>query len=299
MNDEKTKAFQGITEQPHFISNQYIHDLYRFFKLNNYRHEFRNIFNEKIELQNVPVLKSILYNQETLATITDFHLKKEHWLETAQLCQDIIELGESFSTQSELYQKLGYALQKTKEIDKAIVAYLKADTIKPDHLWTIRHLATCYRMNHNYAEALSYYRKVEQITPDKSNVVYFIGSCLAELGKYEEALNYFFKLDFIESESIKAWRGIAWCSFIIDKCDQSIKYYHKIIENSPQAIDFMNAGHVAWSQKNIKEAAAFYAKAADRFDSKDTFIDAFYKDKEYLLAKGIDEDDLSLMIDLL
>ena len=35
--------------------------------------------------------------------------------------------------------------------------------------------------------------------------------------------------------------------------------------------------------KDIKEAAAFYAKAAGISDNKDNFIDMFYKDKDYLI----------------
>ena len=299
MNDEKTQAFKGLTEQPHFVSNQYIQDLYRFFKLNMYRHEFRNPFTEKMELHKINDLKSLLYNEQSLAAIVDFQMKKEHWLETAELCQDIISLNDSLSTKAELYQKWGYALQKTKQIEKEIEAYLKADTIKPDHLWTLRHLATCYRMNHDCAIALDYYRKVEVITPENHNVVYFIASCLAEMNNYEEALNGFFKLDFLESNSVRAWRGIAWCSFVIDKYEQALKHYLKIIEVEPKAVDYLNAGHVAWAMNDIKKAAAFYEEAAGMFDSKDTFVDMFYKDKDYLANKGIEEDELSLMIDLL
>ena len=154
-------------------------------------------------------------------------------------------------------------------------------------------------MNHDFAKALEYYQKVEEVSPDNRNIIYNMGSCLAEMGKFEEALNYFFKLDYMENNSLKAWRGVAWCSFIIDKYEQALKYYHKIIEQKPQGIDYLNAGHVAWCAQNIKEAATFYEKAAALFESKDIFVDMFYKDKEYLTAKGIDEDDISLMIDLL
>lgn len=298
MNDEKTKSFKNITEQPTFVSNQYIHDLYRFFKLFIQRHEFRNIFGEIIELHRVPLLKPYLYNEQAMATIVDFHLKKEHWVETAEMCEGIALLAQSLSTQSDLYEKLGFALQKTKQIDKAIEAYIKADTIKPDHLWTLRHLATCYRLKHDYQKALQYYKKIETITPDNHLMVYYMGSCLAELGKYDEALNYFFKLDFIENNSVKSWRGIAWCSFVADKLEQAMKHYQKIIDTKPKAMDYLNAGHVAWSMHRINEAAGFYQKAAQLFGSKDLFIDMFYKDQEFLMSKGVNADDISLMIDL-
>ena len=128
---------------------------------------------------------------------------------------------------------------------------------------------------------------------------FYIGSCLAELGQYEEALNYFFKLDFIESNCVKAWRGIGWCSFISLKYEQAMKYYEKIIEHKPLAIDYMNAGHVAWVMGNIQKAAVLYGKAITACGTRERFLEMFHKDEEPLLKQGIREEDIPLMLDLL
>ena len=209
----KAETLKKFSERPATVSNQYLHDLYRFFKLNTRRNEFRDIFKEKIELHKISILKDILYQEGTLATIADYHLKKEHWAETTELYKEIERMNGPLSTQAEFYQKLGYAFQKQKRLDEALEAYQKADTIKPDNIWTNRHLAICYRLARNFSKALEYYRKAEETTPENHSIVFHIGSCLAELQQYEEALNYFFKLDFMESDCIKAWRGIALCSF--------------------------------------------------------------------------------------
>lgn len=52
--------------------------------------------------------------------------------------------------------------------------------LKPDHLWTLRHLATCYRQMKNFDAALEYYHRVETIQPENRNVLFYTGSCLAE-----------------------------------------------------------------------------------------------------------------------
>ena len=200
---------------------------------------------------------------------------------------------------AEYYQKFGYALQKRKKYAEAIQAYLKADTLKPDNIWNNRHLAICYRLNRNYQVAITYYKKVEEAAPEDTNVTFHIGSCLAELGQYEEALNYFFKLDFIENNCIKAWRGIGWCSFISQKHEQAMKYYEKIIEQKPLAIDYMNAGHVAWVMGDIQKAAVFYGKAITASGNRERFLEMFHKDEEALLTQGIREEDIPLMLDLL
>ena len=203
MDESKSSALRQYAERPDVISNQYVHDLYRFFKLSQRRHEFRDIFKEEIALHRIPALKDILCKPELLITIADFHFRKEHPAEALELYKELIALNHA---NADIFQKAGYCLQKEKRYKEAIDAYLKADVLKPDHVWTIRHLATCYRQIRDFASALEYYKKVEAIQPESHNVLFYAGSCLAELERYEEALQYFFKLDFIESNCIKAWQ---------------------------------------------------------------------------------------------
>ena len=286
-------------ERPGTVSNQYLHDLYRFFKLSVRRHEFRDIFKEKLDLHHIPALKNVLYWDEILFPIADFYIKKERWNEAIEIYEELEAIEALNENAAECYQKLGFAFQKQRKYAAAIDAYLKADTLKPDNIWTNRHLATCYRLNRNYQTALTYYKKVEEVAPNDTNVTFYIGSCLTELGLNEEALNYFFKLDFMENNSIRAWRGIGWCSFIGLKYEQAIKYYEKIIDHKPLAIDFMNAGHVAWVMGDIQKAAIFYGKAITISNSREQFLEMFHKDEGRLLKQGIREEDIPLMLDLL
>jgi tetratricopeptide repeat protein len=288
-----------FNERPGTVSNQYLHDLYRFFKLSVRKSEFRDIFKEKLDLHHVPALDNILYWEDVLFPIADFYLAKERWDEAIEIYEELESIGGFEGESAEYYQKFGYALQKRKKYAEAIQAYLKADTLKPDNIWNNRHLAICYRLNRNYQAALTYYKKVEEAAPEDTNVTFYIGSCLAELGQYEEALNYFFKLDFIENNCIKAWRGIGWCSFINQKHEQAMKYYEKIIEQKPLAIDYMNAGHVAWVMGDIQKAAVFYGKAITASGNRERFLEMFHKDEESLLTQGIREEDIPLMLDLL
>lgn len=295
----KAETLKKYSERPATVSNQYLHDLYRFFRLSVRRNEFRDIFKEKIELHKIPVLKNILCQENKLILIADFHLKKEHWAEASEIFREIEQTNGFYSGQAEFYQKMGYALQKQRKLDEAIAAYLKADTIKPDNVWANRHLATCYRLSRNFNKALEYYRKAEQAAPESHNIVFYIGSCLAELQQYEEALNYFFKLDFMENNCTKAWRGIGWCSFVNGKLEQAANYYKKILETKPLPIDYLNAGHVAWVSGKMENAVGFYTRSKNMSGDKDLFLELFKKDMNYLLQKGIVEDDIPLMLDLL
>ncbi|OKZ02722.1 tetratricopeptide repeat protein [Bacteroides sp. 44_46] len=295
MDESKSSGLRQYAQRPDVISNQYIHDLYRFFKLSQRRHEFRDIFKEEIALHRIPALKDILRKPELLVTIADFHFRKEHPAEALGIYQEVIDMNYA---DADIFQKTGYCLQKEKRYKEAISAYRKADVLKPDHIWTIRHLATCYRQLRDFASALEYYRKVEAMQPENRNVTFFISSCLAEQERYEEALQCFFKLDLMENDCIKAWRAIGWCSFVSGKSEQAMRYYEKVLALKPIATDYLNAGHVALRLGNMEKAAELYGKAASESGNRETFLDMFDKDKETLIKLGIDENDIPLIRDL-
>lgn len=297
-DESKAETLKKFAERPDTVSNQYLHDLYRFFKLNPRRNEFRNVFKENIMLYDVPALQSYLADPAALRSLADFHFRKQHWEQAAGLYESISDEGEP-ELQAEACQKLGYSLQKLKRYPQAIAAYLRADLISPNNLWTNRHLAICYRIDRQFTRALEYYRKVEEVTPDDHKVVFYIGSCLAELGHFDEALKYFFKLDFLEPDSIKAWRAIGWCSFMTFKNDQAMKYYDKVTEQQPQPVDYLNAGHVAWVSGNLEKALSHYSKAVELYGGKDPFLEAFRKDEEFLIERGIVRSDIPLVLDLI
>ena len=294
MDESKSSSLRQYALRPDVISNQYIHDLYRFFKLSQRRHEYRDIFKEEIALHRIPTLKDILCKPELLATIADFHFRKEHPAEALSIYKEITDMNHA---DAEIFQKTGYCLQKEKRYKEAIEAYRKADVLKPDHVWTIRHLATCHRQLRDFATALEYYRKAEAMQPENRNLPFLIGSCLAEQERYEEALQYFFKLDFMENDCIKAWRAIGWCSFVSGKFEQAMRYYNKILALKPLSTDYLNAGHAALLLGNMEKAAELYGKATSESGNRETFLEMFDKDKEMLIKLGVDENDIPLIRD--
>ena len=298
MEEQKSPSslIRQYAELPNVISTQYIHDLYRFFKLYRQKHEFHDIFKEKIALHRIPALKEVLCKPELLTDIADYHFQKDHPAEALELYQKLIAANRA---NADIYQKTGYCLQKEKRYKEAINAYLKADLLKPDHLWTIRHLATCYRQAKEFGTALEYYKKTEAIQPDNHNLLFYTGSCLAELERHEEALQYFFKLDYLENNSLKTWRAIGWCSFVCHKYEQAARYYKKILADHPIATDYLNAGHVELVMGNINEAARHYSRAQQECGSHETFLELFAKDKAELLQQGVKEEDLPLVLDIL
>lgn len=296
MDEEKAASMQQYAERPQVVSSQYIHDLYRFFKLNRRKHEFRDLFKEKIVLHRIPALGEILRKPELLSAVADFHFHKGRQAEALEIYQELIAAGQA---DAGIFQKVGYCLQKEKRYKEAIDAYRKADILKPDHLWTIRHLATCHRLSREFASALEYYQKALAMQPEDHNVLFYAGSCLAELERYEEALQHFFKLDFMEPDCTKAWRAIGWCSFACGKHRQAMKYYEKALASQPLAADYLNAGHAAWMMGETEKAIGFYGQAMLEYASIDTFREMFGKDREMLVKLGMNEGEIPLMLDMI
>ena len=109
--------------------------------------------------------------------------------------QEAAELYESLAQQNpanaETWQKLGFAYQKSKLYDKAVKAYLQADTIKPNHLWTLKHLAQCHKLSGDYSQAAFCFQKVLEFDPDNLHILMQTGQCLAALKNYPEAIKVF------------------------------------------------------------------------------------------------------------
>lgn len=288
--------FGPFVESPESISNLYIHNLYRFYKLYPRRKEWKDIFQEPVNLYSVPVLGEMLGRPDLMRDIADFHLRKEHYAEAERLYR---HLADTCDADADIFQRAGYCLQKSRRYADAVQAYRKADVLKPDSLWTVRHLATCCRLERDYAAALDYYRKAGDMLPDNRNILFYTGFCLAELERYAEALQCFFKLDLMEDGCVKAWRAIGWCSFVSGKYEQAMRYYDKLIASAPVPADYLNAGHVAWVMNDIGRAVRYYTLSLGTSESHDAFFEAFMKDKEVLVRHGIDGNEISLMQDMI
>ena len=295
-DEQKSMHLKELSKKPQIISNQYIHDLYRFYKLYRDHRDFKSIFSETLKFQELPQFNFLKKNSTYLFQIADFFLKNEHYDRAIEIYEVLKETND-FSF--DLFQKKGYCHQKLKQYDQAITAYIKADMIKADNIWTNSHLAICYRATEQYDKALYYYQAVEKVQPENLSTLFYIGMCYTSMEQYDKALQYFFKMDFIKNNNKKAWRAIGWCSFISGKGKQAQRYYQKRLNNKPLAIDYLNAGHVEWALGNLKKTVECYKQAIKGYGSKNEFIQFIEKDKPSLIKQGIPEADIPLLIDLL
>ena len=82
-------------------------------------------------------------------------------------------------------------------------------------------------------------------------------------GKSKEALNLYFKLDAEHEDNVKVQRAIAWASFITGNLKQADHYMQRVLNGAAPATaqDYLNAGHIAWSNKDRPTALSYYKKS--------------------------------------
>ncbi|MCE5174525.1 MAG: tetratricopeptide repeat protein [Bacteroidales bacterium] len=295
--EEIKKTEMGLNSQFKLeqASNRYIQDLYRFFNLFNRKHDFINVFSLPLDLHNTKSLGVYLKSENALRRIGLLYFKNKNFNQALAVLDLLLAIH---PTDAELHQKRGYCLQQLNQKSLALDAYLQADLIQPDSLWTLKRIAASYRHLKNPAKALEYYKRAESLDPDNIILTLNIGHCLVELEDFAEALNYYFKAELLSEGSPKTWRPIAWCSFICKKYDQAGKYYEKILQNNPQINDYLNAGHLEWCKGFPKQAMALYKRGIHATQTLvPDFLELFRKDADELVRQGIHPDDIASVRD--
>lgn len=273
---------------------QYIRDLYRFFKLYPRRADFIDIFSSPLNYHRIQAFRSVVSDPKNLEHIALYYFEKNNFEEALDTYLLLAEKGNSTS---ETWQKIAYCRQMSNDIRGALDAYRKAELSDGNNPWILRRTAHCLRLLKEPESALQYYRRLEQLKPDDLNIQLHIGHCFLELGQYAEALNYYFKVELLNSDNSRAQRSIAWCAFLSRKFDVARQYYAQVIQNKPNAHDYLNAGHVELCLSDTKKAVGMYGKALKSAGGFQAFYSMFEEDREELLRAGIDAEILPLILD--
>lgn len=282
-------------KQEELVSNQYIQDLYRFFKLNPHRGNFYDIFELKLNFYDKKSIAQFISDTYSIKEIAHYCFEKNYFSEALQAFSLLVKLGQD---SGDVWQKIGYCHQMLSSYTEALEAYLQADLIIPNNSWTLRRIAHIYRTQKKYEEAIEYYKKASSLIPNNMALELNIGHCYLEMKDYEKALNCYFKVQLSDTkESSKALRPIAWTAFMADKFDLSRKYYEEIIEKKSSAQDYLNAGHVELTEGNKKASIKLYVKSAELFDTFDQFVEAFETDKSIMIGKGVDNNLIAYILD--
>ncbi len=293
-NMEKEEAITSPFQEEEAAFKRYTQDLYRFYKLFSRKTDFEDIFMFPLNYHHIKWFEPIISSKRNLERIALYYFDKNNFKEASEVFRKLADQGIS---NGEIWQKIGYCLQMTGNLNAAIKAYLKAELMDDSNTWLLKRIAHGYRILKDPENALAYYRRLQQLKPTDLNIQLNIGHCYLELKRYDEALNNYFKVELIDNNNQKAWRSIAWVAFLSRKWDIAQSYYALIIQNKPSAHDFLNAGHVEFCLGNLKPATDFYRKSVEISGSYSAFKALLNEDLEELTEAGADIRLLRIVLD--
>ncbi|MCH7658310.1 MAG: tetratricopeptide repeat protein [Bacteroidetes bacterium] len=279
------------------IYTQYLQDLYRFFKLYHNKAEFEDVFSGDLELYNSLFFNILVDDITILRNIAEYYFEKDYFRAALEIYNKLHKQGiKSF----EIIEKIAYSYQRLRKWDIALEYYKQAELFEKNRLWVMKKMGLCYRKLGDNQKALEYYKEAEKINSEDLYIQALIGRCYLDLKDFETALKYYFKVEYLDSSKKSVLRPIAWCYFMTNKLKESKKYYTKLFKYEANKYDYMNFGHVEWCLGKKKEAIELYVKSIQEKDNNlKLFMEAFHDDEQILIQKGIDPDEIPIMLDYL
>ncbi len=279
------------------IISQYIHDLYRFYKLHPLKSEFLDIFKLPFNFFQTNFFEILLENSEIQRNIAEFLFEKNYF---EQALTAYLMINKKGDNSLEIFEKIGYCYQQLNRYDEALEYYKKAELYDANRAWNLKKIALCYRFLGKFEESLKYYLEAEKLEPENLYVQTYIAHSYLDMKQFDKALDHYYKVEFMADENKKVLRPIAWCSFVLGKFDNAKKYYERLLEDEANKYDLMNMGHVEWCQGNIRAAVKNYKLSITKGENNlKAFLAGFEEDKQYLIKHGIDPEEIPLVIDYL
>ena len=267
----------------------YVQGFYRFCHLFVHRDAFVNPFKLNMFLADYPPFDSLLVENDFLGRMADLAFKDKSWLLAFGLYSRI---SPEHCTAGR-YQRMGYCAEQTGQKQKALEAYITADSMKPHSVWTLRRLAALWRNEGQFDKAHNCYEELDSLEPDHADTSLRLAECCIHLKRYDEAFKHLFKANWLDPDSTFPHRALAWCYLLTEQYDKAERYYEKVLADQPTAADWLNAGHAAWLLGKPAVAVERYRKANTQQSSENFLRD----DAALLQAAGLSADDLAMMTD--
>ena len=161
-----------------------------------------------------------------------------------------------------LWNLLGASAAQIGHLDKAIIAFKKAISIKPDSVDAYNNMGNTYRYQGKLEKALAAYTKAISIKPDYADAHSNMGNALKDQGKLEDAIAAFKKALSINPDYAEAYYNMANTHRDKGNLEEAIAAYTKAISIKPDYAEaHSNMGNAFKDKGNLEEAIAAYTKA--------------------------------------
>ena len=271
--------------------HNYIHTLYRFFRLNAF--DIENAFDNITDYPEtiIPVLFKDDFNLQL--EIANFYFNKQQYQPALTLYRQLQQILPS----GEIFQKMGYAEEHLGNRQQALRYYTIADTYTPDNVWTLKRMIAC---SDSEEQRAGIYDKILLIDPDNKQALMGKAKQLAGNKEYDQAVEILYKLDFLYPDTPAIERQLALCAAFRHDFDTSIRYWIKLNQQEENSNDLMNTAHIYFIQHNIPEALTYYQKSWEKTSKKSDFWTTLRNDTQTLInAFNLTEQDIHILNEIL
>lgn len=280
------------------VSRCYIYDLYRLFKAYPYHSQLFDPFSKQFVNFSplyFDMLRPLADNYDDTLSLAEFMMRRGEY-------HDAISLFSSLNPKereedSDLWQKMGFCLQKIGESESAIKMYRTAYQLNPNSKWTVQHLAQTAFDAKNFELAQQYIDIILEDDEDNLKWLSRKAECMFGLEQYAESLPTLYKVAYLDEQSDKAQEMLAWGLLMSGNTEKAEKIHVELMEQNPSVRNNINLAHLYLLKGDIQEAYNLYAAAYQLAKDEDEFRKAFWEWKKYVDRIGLNADKLQLMFD--
>lgn len=280
------------------VSRCYIYDLYRLFKAYPYHSQLFDPFSKQFVNFSplyFDMLRPLADNYDETLSLAEFMMRRGEYHDAISLFNSLHP--KEREEDSDLWQKMGFCLQKIGESESAIKMYLTAYQLNPNSKWTVQHLAQTAFDAKDYTLAQQYIDIFLEDDEDNLKWLSRKAECLFGLEQYEESLPTLYKVAYLDEQSEKAQEMLAWGLLMSGNTEKAEKIHSELMEQHPSVRNNINMAHLYLLKDDIQQAYNLYAAAYQLAKDEEEFRKAFWEWKKYLNRIGLNADRLQLMYD--
>ncbi len=281
------------------IANNYVKNIYRFFKLFRRKGEFFDPFAKGFSIRGIRFFDALTDDAASLEMLAEFSFKTGLYDDAAEFYSALASIGREHASVPVL-QKAGFSYEKTGDMDSAERMYRHAMDLAPDNAWTLRRLASVLRHGGRQDEAAEIYTCLVEADGENLELLYAASLTLIEAGDYAMAVSFLQRMNYLEDGSRRSLRPLAWALFLDGQYDEAAAAYAKLLAGSPNSNDYLNNGHLMLALGRTRDAIMSYKTSLGESPDAEAigkFEVAMDADSKFLHDAGVKTGDVARIID--
>lgn len=289
------------------VRRMYLQDLYRFYKLFQYRNDLVNPFGKgRGSDDDKDSWNALVFCQDIFAkdSFDDQKLKLGQFLMKQKRIEMLSQLLATITPQSnplDLYLLKAYFYMYQGKNAEAHDCFEHVLTLDSAHERAKKGLSRVCMLLGKYDEAERWYAELLRSYPENRNYELNRSVALLKLERVDEAVEVLYKLNYNYPDDDNVSRVLAWGLLCKDKFTAANKIYNTLLScEKPAKEDYINAGYCHWFLHEMEEAVSLFRAYRDNAGGDVWELESvFLEDKVLLERNGITKIDRHLMLDLI